>query len=36
VVTTFPLAEANEALRRLRHGEFRGAAVLLPGAVASS
>ena len=25
---TFPLAEANEALRRLRDGELRGAAVL--------
>jgi propanol-preferring alcohol dehydrogenase len=36
VVTTFPLAEANEALRRLRHGELRGAAVLLPEPVASS
>jgi propanol-preferring alcohol dehydrogenase len=29
-VQTFPLAEANEALRRLRDGEIRGAAVLLP------
>ena len=27
-VETFPLAEANEALRRLRAGEIRGAAVL--------
>ena len=36
VVTTFPLAEANEALQRLRHGELHGAAVLLPGPVASS
>jgi propanol-preferring alcohol dehydrogenase len=27
-VQTFPLAEANEALRRLRHGEIQGAAVL--------
>jgi propanol-preferring alcohol dehydrogenase len=26
----FPLAEANEALSRLRHGELRGAAVLVP------
>jgi propanol-preferring alcohol dehydrogenase len=30
-VTTFPLPEANEALRRLRAGELRGAAVLIPG-----
>ncbi len=29
-VQTFPLAEANEALRRLRGGQIRGAAVLLP------
>jgi propanol-preferring alcohol dehydrogenase len=29
-VTTFPLAEANVALDRLRHGQLRGAAVLLP------
>jgi alcohol dehydrogenase, propanol-preferring len=29
-VTTFPLAEANEALSRLRSGRIRGAAVLLP------
>ena len=36
VVTTFRLAEANEALRRLRRGELRGAAVLLPEPVASS
>ena len=28
---TLPLAEANEALRRLRDGEIEGAAVLLPG-----
>jgi alcohol dehydrogenase, propanol-preferring len=28
-VTTFPLAEANEALERLRSGNLRGAAVLL-------
>ena len=27
---TFPLTEANEALRRLRTGKLRGAAVLLP------
>jgi propanol-preferring alcohol dehydrogenase len=31
-VTTFALAEANEALRRLRDGRLTGAAVLLPGA----
>jgi alcohol dehydrogenase, propanol-preferring len=30
-VHTFPLEQANEALRRLRSGELRGAAVLLPG-----
>ena len=30
-VHTFPLEQANEALRRLREGELRGAAVLLPG-----
>jgi propanol-preferring alcohol dehydrogenase len=29
-VETFPLEEANEALARLRHGELRGAAVLVP------
>lgn len=29
-VETFPLAEANEALARLRSGRIRGAAVLLP------
>jgi propanol-preferring alcohol dehydrogenase len=29
-VETFPLAEANEALRRLRRGMLTGAAVLLP------
>ncbi len=29
--TEFPLAQANEALRRLRSGEFEGAAVLVPG-----
>jgi propanol-preferring alcohol dehydrogenase len=30
-VQTFPLAEANEALGRLRAGRVRGAAVLLTG-----
>jgi propanol-preferring alcohol dehydrogenase len=34
-VETFPLAEANEALRRLRVGEIRGAAVLVPDSGAS-
>lgn len=29
-VETFPLAEANEALRRLRDGRLKGAAVLVP------
>jgi propanol-preferring alcohol dehydrogenase len=29
-VTTFPLAEANTALQRLRRGQIRGAAVLVP------
>jgi alcohol dehydrogenase, propanol-preferring len=29
-VETFPLAEANEALERLRTGRIRGAAVLVP------
>jgi propanol-preferring alcohol dehydrogenase len=29
-VTTFPLAEANDAIERLRNGELEGAAVLLP------
>jgi propanol-preferring alcohol dehydrogenase len=29
-VQTFPLAEANEALARLREGKIRGAAVLVP------
>ncbi len=29
-VETFPLSEANEALRRLREGELQGAAVLVP------
>jgi propanol-preferring alcohol dehydrogenase len=33
-VETFPLAEANEALQRLRTGRIRGAAVLLPGKAA--
>jgi len=28
-IETFPLSQANEALRRLRHGELRGAAVLV-------
>ncbi len=31
-VTTFPLAEANEALTRLREGRLTGAAVLVPAA----
>ena len=31
-VESHPLAEANEALERLRTGLVRGAAVLLPGA----
>jgi alcohol dehydrogenase, propanol-preferring len=30
-VETFPLADANEALARLRGGRLRGAAVLVPG-----
>jgi alcohol dehydrogenase, propanol-preferring len=30
-IETFPLAQANEALARLREGRLRGAAVLLPG-----
>jgi propanol-preferring alcohol dehydrogenase len=29
-VQTFSLVEANQALRRLRAGEIRGAAVLIP------
>jgi propanol-preferring alcohol dehydrogenase len=29
-VETYPLAQANEALRKLREGELRGAAVLVP------
>lgn len=28
--TAFPLAQANEALQRLRHGQIEGAAVLVP------
>jgi alcohol dehydrogenase, propanol-preferring len=35
-VETFPLAEANEALRRLRTGRIRGAAVLLTGPISST
>jgi propanol-preferring alcohol dehydrogenase len=31
-VQTFPLSEANEALNRLRSGQIKGAAVLIPGA----
>jgi propanol-preferring alcohol dehydrogenase len=34
-VETFPLAEANEALTRLRTGRIRGAGVLLTGTAAS-
>jgi alcohol dehydrogenase, propanol-preferring len=30
VIEPFPLAEANEALERLRLGRLRGAAVLVP------
>jgi alcohol dehydrogenase, propanol-preferring len=30
-IEQFPLSEANEALRRLRHGQLQGAAVLVPG-----
>jgi alcohol dehydrogenase, propanol-preferring len=30
-VQTFPLSQANEALHRLRTGQIRGAAVLVPG-----
>jgi propanol-preferring alcohol dehydrogenase len=30
VIEVFPLAQANEALARLRHGALRGAAVLIP------
>ena len=29
-VKTYPLADANAALDDLRHGRFRGAAVLIP------
>jgi propanol-preferring alcohol dehydrogenase len=35
-VEAFPLAEANEALARLRAGRIRGAAVLVPGGEAGS
>jgi propanol-preferring alcohol dehydrogenase len=35
-IETFPLAEANEALARLREGRVRGAAVLLPGGPAGA
>jgi propanol-preferring alcohol dehydrogenase len=35
-VEAFPLAEANEALARLRAGRIRGAAVLAPGGVGAS
>jgi propanol-preferring alcohol dehydrogenase len=35
-VETFPLAQADEALRRLRTGTIRGAAVLIPDSSASS
>ena len=28
-IQTFPLAEANEAMSRLRHGKLQGAAVLV-------
>ncbi len=31
VVETFPLAEANEAIRRLRENRIRYRAVLIPG-----
>jgi len=34
IVETFPLEAANDALHRLRTGQIRGAAVLLPGASA--
>jgi propanol-preferring alcohol dehydrogenase len=30
-IELFPLADANEALGRLRAGRLRGAAVLVPG-----
>jgi D-arabinose 1-dehydrogenase-like Zn-dependent alcohol dehydrogenase len=33
--TRFPLAEANEALTRLRDGQIEGAAVLIPETNAS-
>jgi propanol-preferring alcohol dehydrogenase len=29
-VVPFPLARANDALERLRHGQIEGAAVLIP------
>jgi propanol-preferring alcohol dehydrogenase len=29
-VTPFPLTQADQALEHLRHGELRGAAVLIP------
>jgi propanol-preferring alcohol dehydrogenase len=35
-VQTFPLADANEALNRLRTGQIRGAAVLVPSPSATS
>jgi propanol-preferring alcohol dehydrogenase len=35
-VQTFPLDQANEALRRLREGHIRGAAVLVPDAAKSA
>jgi propanol-preferring alcohol dehydrogenase len=31
IVRTFPLSQANEALNRLRAGQIRGAAVVVPG-----
>lgn len=35
-VTTFPLVDANEALRQLRAGELRGTAVLIPEPITES
>ena len=35
-VVEFPLAAANEALQKLRAGQVRGAAVLVPGLTPSS
>jgi propanol-preferring alcohol dehydrogenase len=35
-VQTFPLAEANEALARLRGGRIRGVAVLIPASAHTS